>query len=90
MDCSERDRLKEILHIATKEMAWLYEERSKIAVGHPAALVSFDQEVIRPAAVHRAQAAQNYDSHIETHGCAVGAAGATSGGAWRSRDDDPR
>ncbi len=71
MNCSERDRLKEILRIAIHEMAFLYEERARIAANRPSALVRFDEEVIRPAAGHREQAGVNYRRHIEEHGCAV-------------------
>jgi hypothetical protein len=71
MDCSERDRLKEILRIAVHEMAFLYEERVRIAARQPLALARFDEEVIRAAKRHREQAAQDYRNHIEEHGCAA-------------------
>jgi len=74
MDCYERDLLREVLQIATHEVAWLYEERARIAVDRPEGLARFEEQVIRAAEAHRDQAAGKYRAHVEEHCCAASAA----------------
>jgi hypothetical protein len=75
MECADRDRLHEVLRIATHELKWALEELGRILAGGEGPGESFSN-VVEKGIDHHRTCLSAYQRHIADHGCAATAAGA--------------
>lgn len=68
MECAARERLKEVLKIATHEFCWVLNEQYRIATQRPQDLGRFEPLVAKGHEL-LAAATTEYREHVEEHGC---------------------
>jgi hypothetical protein len=68
MECSERDRLKEVLRVAAHELEWVHDLRERIATERPSELAQYDEVIDLGKRRERGSAAA-LQEHVEEHRC---------------------